>query len=80
MSEHIFILFFACSQNNNLNGIYLYYKQLATKYTGTVETDKALVTTGVLSAIGGAGVCGLIVALAGKRRKKEKPTGEPTAA
>ncbi len=66
--------------NNNLNGIYLYYKQLASKYTGTVETGNALVTTGVLSALGGAGVCGLIVALAGKRRKKEKPTGEPTAA
>ena len=65
--------------NNNLNGIYLYYKQLASKYTGTVETGNALVTTGVLSALGGAGICGLIIALASKRKKKE-PTGEPTAA
>ncbi len=66
--------------NNNANGIYLYYKQAANRYTGTVETGNTLVTTGVLSAIGGAGICGLIIALAGKCRKKEKPTGEPTAA
>ena len=65
--------------NNNANGIYLYYKQLASKYTGTVETNNALVTTGVFSALGGAGVCGLIVALAGKHKKKE-PTEAPTAA
>ena len=65
--------------NNDLNGIYLYYKQTASKYTGTVETGNVLVTTGVLSAIGGAGVCGLIAALVSKRKKKD-PTGEPTAA
>ena len=42
-------------------------------------TRNALVKTGVLSAIGGAGLCGLIVALTGKRKKKES-SGEPTAA
>jgi hypothetical protein len=65
--------------NNDKNGIYLYYKQTAAKYAGTVETGNVLVTTGVLSALGGAGICGLIVALVSKRKKKD-PTGEPTAA
>ena len=65
--------------NNDKNGIYLYYKQTANKFTGTVETGNVLVTTGVLSAIGGAGICGLIVALVSKRKKKD-PNGEPTAA
>ena len=65
--------------NNNANGIYLYYKQLTSKYTSTVETGNALVTTGVLSALGGAGICGLIVALVSERKKKD-PTSEPTAA
>ena len=65
--------------NNDKKGIYLYYKQTASKYTGTVETGNVLVTTGVLSAIGGAGICGLIVALVSKRKKKQ-PEGTPTAA
>ena len=65
--------------NNNVNGIYLYYKQTAAKYTGTVETGNALVTTGVLSAIGGGCIGALIVALAGKRKKKE-PTGKAAIA
>ena len=65
--------------NNDKNGIYLYYKTDANaSYTSTVITNNALVTTGVLSAIGGAALCGLITALAGKRRKKSPDT--PAAA
>ena len=66
--------------NNAKNGIYLYYKTDGASYAGTAETGGVLVTTGVLSAIGGAGVAGLIAALVSKRKKKEEKPSEPAAA
>ena len=66
--------------NNAKNGIYLYYKTAGASCAGTSETGNALVTTGVLSAIGGAGVAGLIAVLVGKQKKKAEKPSEPAAA
>ena len=58
--------------NDNKQGIYLYYKQNGgANYTATVTTDQSLVLTGVLSALGGAGLCGAFFALRDKKKKKE---------
>ena len=66
--------------NNAKNGIYLYYKQAAASYSGAVSTGNLYVTVGVLSAIGGAGICGLAAALLGRRRKKDEQPTETKAA
>ena len=66
--------------NNAKNGIYLYYKQAAASYAGTAATGGLYVTVGVLSAIGGAGICGLAAALLGRRRKKDEQPAETKAA
>jgi hypothetical protein len=58
--------------NDKANGIYLYYSQSSTPaYSGTAETSNAYIAVGVLSAIGGAGICALMTHLTGKRKKKE---------
>ena len=60
--------------NDKKQGIYLYYKSTGNTLTASAFNSNAYAMIGMLSALGGAGICYAMITLLGRRKKKTETT------
>ena len=60
--------------NDKKQGIYLYYQSTGNPLTASAFNSNAYAMTGMLSALGGAGICYAMITLLGRRKRKTETT------